>query len=81
MSNDQFSFTVDVGEDNSLKVHGGNHELVKRAKLVLDDYFAKNADFAVESNNNVKVSAGGDAFELTLDQTDGKFLLIQFQVV
>ena len=53
-----YSFTVDIGENEHgcLKVYGNNHELVKTAKLVLDDFFAKQPK-RVEVNNNL---AGGD---------------------
>ena len=35
----EYKFTVHVGKNDSLKIIGDNPELVKIAKLVLDEYF------------------------------------------
>ena len=52
-----YSYTVDVGDD-SIKILSGNAELVRVAKIVLDEYFAK---YGVKLNDDDDCSLSNES--------------------
>jgi len=63
---DTFTYTVEVGGEN-IKVLGGNAEVVRAAKIALDEYFAKTTDNKVVVDK--QLNSSGDSTD-AICQTD-----------